>query len=323
MNDTDMMKIGQLKFCRLNIQLTRKCNQRCKSCNSYNYNDKCEISYEVIENTIKQACERYNINNIAFTGGEPTLRKNLLDILSMANKYCKTISITTNGSYINSKEDALKLINSGVSRFTISYHGCGFHDEFVGIKDGENRVKSTLAILSELKKEKQIEVKVGMLISDHSIHTIEEMIAFCREKGFKLYLELPDDELPIFKDNILAKDGLSIYSKKKLLKIIEEDIRSNQIILISDTGKRYIEKYINQETIQGPCPLGYTDIYIASTGDVYSGCWVMDSIGNVNEEMLVDIMDSPKYVDNLRKMLQRKCPNCTCGYLFQSKYMKI
>lgn len=313
------MKLEELNICRLNIQLTKKCNQRCKMCNSYNLIDDNLLSKEKIFKLINDACENYNIKNIAFTGGEPTLREDFLQVVKFAKMFSGNVSITTNASYIKTQEDAFKLIESGINRFTISYHGIGTHSNYVGINNAEENTKKAINYLKTANKD--ILIKIGMLLTNKTIDNIYEMINYCKKMGVILYLELPDDSIPIFENDIKNEYMLSKEQKLKVLKFLNEAEINNYPILISKSAKKYIEYYLNKKNINGPCPLGYTDIYVSSEGEVYTGCWGLDSIGNINSSNIVDIMNSDKYKENIEKMLKRECLGCTCGYLFQSNFM--
>lgn len=85
------------------IDITSKCNLRCKHCyNSEKYfkHKINELSdgelIELINELGKDGCDEINL-----LGGEPLLRNNILDILRTAHKYNIFISLTTNGTLIN------------------------------------------------------------------------------------------------------------------------------------------------------------------------------------------------------------------------------
>ena len=136
--------IENLGMVRLNIQLTKKCNQRCKSCNSYTFSTEDEMSTDVIITAIKDICQHFSINNVAFTGGEPTVHKDILKIAETAKKYSPNVSITSNGFYCTKKERVRELIHSGINRFSFSYHGVGMQDTFTGVQGSEARIRKAI-----------------------------------------------------------------------------------------------------------------------------------------------------------------------------------
>lgn len=85
------------------IDITSKCNLRCKHCYNSEKYFKHKISelsdgelIELINKLGKDGCDEINL-----LGGEPLLRNNILDILRTAHKYNIFISLTTNGTLIN------------------------------------------------------------------------------------------------------------------------------------------------------------------------------------------------------------------------------
>lgn len=160
-----MEKIN-LEIVRLNIQLTKRCNQRCKSCNSYQIDDTVsELSIEEIEKFINEACSIFPIKNIAFTGGEPTLYKDILSVAKIASKKSPFVSITTNGIYCTSKERVNELLDSGINRFSFSYHGIGIHDEFCGVNGSEERIRRAIDwLVKERERGKDVYIKIGSLL---------------------------------------------------------------------------------------------------------------------------------------------------------------
>ena len=68
------------------------------------------------------------------------------------------------------------------------------------------------------------------------------------------------------------------------------------------------------------CIFGYIALYIGSNGDVYSGCWVMDAMGNIRDKKIKEILYTEKYYDRLHRMLNKYCPGCSCGYASNVRY---
>ncbi len=54
-----------------------------------------------------------------------------------------------------------------------------------------------------------------------------------------------------------------------------------------------------KEKISGECPLWNTDIYIESNGNVRSGCWSMEEIGNIKNSKIEEMINSERFVDNV------------------------
>ncbi len=102
------------------ISLTEKCNLKCKYCMPKGFcaKNSNELSDEQIKNIIKALLD-LGINKIRFTGGEPLMRKNVIELL---NEVCSLApiewAITTNGTTL--KRDALALKKAGIKHINIS-----------------------------------------------------------------------------------------------------------------------------------------------------------------------------------------------------------
>ena len=108
----------------LRISITDRCNFRCRYCKPKDRSDLVShhdvATYEEIVKIVK-VCIRLGITKVRVTGGEPFVRKGILDFLE---KLClfpelKDISVTTNGSLLN-RGTLIKLHEMGIRRLNFS-----------------------------------------------------------------------------------------------------------------------------------------------------------------------------------------------------------
>ncbi|MDE7313827.1 MAG: radical SAM protein [Eubacterium sp.] len=322
--------LEELAIKRLNIQLTKRCNQRCRSCNSYQLAEKEkteeELSLEEIADLIADACGQWNIHNIALTGGEPTIRKDILEIGKIASAYAPNVSVTTNGFYFSEKERVMEMVRGGVNRFSFSYHGIGKQDRFANAAGAEERLRNAIGWIHEVKSKGDywdLYAKISILFDGENIDDVEAMLDYAESQDMDLYMEIVDRSIPFFCQSEMA--GKEELSKEKLSYAaakIRSWLRVGRRILISENGVQFMMKHYTRQPIRGTCPLGLTDIFIESNGDIRSGCWVLPPVGNIRKAGLTEVQSSEIYRKNIENMLLRNCPGCTCGYLAQAEYMK-
>lgn len=73
---------------------------------------------------MKESKKIENIDSILFTGGEPTLNKNLILFVRLAKKLgYKDIGLQTNGRLLSYKNFCIKLMENGINEISISIHG--------------------------------------------------------------------------------------------------------------------------------------------------------------------------------------------------------
>ncbi len=101
----------------LRISLTARCNLNCKYCHREGeVAPKEEMTLEDIQEILKTAA-KFNMNSVKFTGGEPTLRKDIIEIIKSVPPSMEA-SMTTNGTLLAPVAADLK--KAGLSRVNIS-----------------------------------------------------------------------------------------------------------------------------------------------------------------------------------------------------------
>ncbi len=99
------------------IQITRRCNRKCAFCSSP------YIKKDLSLNEIKKQINKYlkgGVTEIIFTGGEPTLHKDLPKMISYCHKKRIPCKIITNAQKLANKEYVKILKNAGLNHVIIS-----------------------------------------------------------------------------------------------------------------------------------------------------------------------------------------------------------
>ena len=108
----------------LRISVTDRCNFRCVYCmpeEGVRWLSKNDIlSFEEIRDVVSAAIEMHGIRRFKITGGEPTIRHGIVDLVRMlrAVKCVEDLSLTTNGMLLPDLAGPLR--ESGLDRVTIS-----------------------------------------------------------------------------------------------------------------------------------------------------------------------------------------------------------
>ena len=125
--------------------ITGRCNLHCRHC----YMDapsgqKVELAFPDMELLINQF-EQANVSAVSFTGGEPFMRKDLVQLVErLTQKRIRLVDIYSNGMLITeTKLQELKAL--GVQPlFRISFDGYGTHDQMRGTPGAESLVLDTI-----------------------------------------------------------------------------------------------------------------------------------------------------------------------------------
>jgi len=174
---------SQMKRCEMII--TEYCNFNCPYCRGlkdeiYGNRKIKELSLEEIKRNIDLWCLNGPLENIRFSGGEPTLHKDIVEIVAYAKtKGIKRIAISTNGS--NNIILYTKLFNAGVNDFSISLDACCAEDGDKmsgGVKDSWNKVVKNIELISNLTY-----VSLGVVLTPDNIDKTIDTIRFGHNLG--------------------------------------------------------------------------------------------------------------------------------------------
>lgn len=115
-------------------EITGKCNMRCKHCLYYSGSDcgnSSDLKLEDISKIANQVQADGTIDEVWLSGGEPLLRKDILEIISMITEVGLKPSVSTNGFLVTASM-AMSLKKAGVDYVHLSIDGISAlkHDEF-------------------------------------------------------------------------------------------------------------------------------------------------------------------------------------------------
>jgi cyclic pyranopterin phosphate synthase len=173
----------------LRVSLTDRCNLRCTYCmpaEGLNWLPGPQVlSDEELLRLLRIAVTRLGVTDIRFTGGEPLLRKGLVDIIDGATELRPRprISMTSNGIGLAARARVLHA--AGLDRINISLDTLDA-DRFVEITR-RNRLPDVLAGLDAARTAGLVPVKVNaVLLRGINDDEAASLLRFCLEQGYQL-----------------------------------------------------------------------------------------------------------------------------------------
>src|SRR5690554_6333722 len=149
----------------LRISVTDLCNLRCKYCmpaeGVCKKNHERILRIEEIEEIVKAAAT-LGVNKVRVTGGEPLVRKGIVDLIGRIGKIeaIKDIALTTNGLLL--KEKALALKAAGLNRVNISLDTLN-EEKYRHITRG-GELKKVLEGIDEAKRVGLVPIKINTVL---------------------------------------------------------------------------------------------------------------------------------------------------------------
>ncbi len=108
-------------------------------------------SYSKAVQTLKQLFKQADIQNVAFTGGEPFLAERMVEVALFCRMEGKSVTIITNG-FKGTEKEYKQLLKMGVRLFELPIHSArsDIHDEITRTKDSWKKSISSIQTLIKL-----------------------------------------------------------------------------------------------------------------------------------------------------------------------------
>lgn len=227
----------------LRISLTDRCNLRCLYCmpekgiSDIVPHEELLSLEEIYELT--KAFVELGIDKIRFTGGEPLVRKNMVDLISKTSKLegVKDISITTNGQLLKSMAKSLK--EAGLNRVNISLDTLD-PKKFSDITRGGS-LASVFEGIDEAIKVGLTPIKINtVLMGGFNDMEIRDLVALTKRGIDVRFIELmPIGEAVSFAKEKFISNDIILQTLSELVPVEREDIASPAVYyqLPGATGK--------------------------------------------------------------------------------------
>jgi MoaA/NifB/PqqE/SkfB family radical SAM enzyme len=245
-----------------------------------------------------------------FTGGEPALHPNVVEIVNYADELGMLTSITTNGTILPKTLE--KLYKAGLHTLSVSvdFWDPEFCEKTRGFKDIHDRCKETIKFAKSLDMKVYSLTYLGPHITSENIET---MVKYANETlaiPFALcYPTTTSTKTYVLGNNVNAPspDNLKEIAQKLL-----ELKKSGYKIANTATYLGEIVKFHNEEQTDFPCKCGEYVFYIDWFGDVYP-CFAKKKLFNVLKE------DKAKNDSLFLKDV--KCNNCMVDCFREPSYI--
>lgn len=318
------------------IELTNLCNLRCIHCYADSKpTSKEQLPTEKVKSLIKEISEMGALL-VNFSGGEPFMRKDLMELIKYSRDMGLDVSVNTNGTLLNRKIlSDLSEMNIRGLEFSIDGANPATHDEIRGVNGCFKKVIKNFDLCHEYG------ITPGMLftvlrLNYKEIHDVIKLaiehksigIGFLRFKPIgrgktSMNLELSTEERH---DTLNEIYDLKLKYEKDLMVKVE----CPQSILIPIERSHKLPDFFG--AARG-CPGGKIMCNIMPNGEVRSCPQLPVSAGNINKQKFRKIWEESALFKDLRSSkLKGKCGKCTykeiCGgcrsaaYLHYSDYLE-
>jgi radical SAM protein with 4Fe4S-binding SPASM domain len=165
---------------RMDLALTYRCNNDCPHCYNVSTRDDPELTTEQWMQIIDQLWA-LGVPHIVFTGGEPTLRADLPELIAHAEGNGQITGMNTNGRRLSDPAYVETLVNAGLDhvQITLESHDPQIHDQMVARKGAwKQTVKGIQNALDT-----RLYVMTNTTMLENNAATLSQTLDFLAELG--------------------------------------------------------------------------------------------------------------------------------------------
>lgn len=285
-------------------EVTNRCNYQCPYCifSSSNERKSKELTFEQALNLIGEI-KQQGFTHLKITGGEPFLRKDIMDILQYSKELELKTDISTNASLITPDiAKRLSDLNLDMVHVSLDSHTQDIHE----MARGQNTFEPTIKGIKNLTAQPNIYVRIGCLIFKSNENYLKEIAEFCQEIG-------ADEVIFSLMEAVGRGNNITHLISEKPTSYFIEQINNIHLNNIK------ISHSFSQKTQNGTnciCPAGKRFLFINSVGDVSPCTWITERAPEyiypktLHEDTLINILNDSSFADITLLMNKLGAKNC-------------
>jgi radical SAM protein with 4Fe4S-binding SPASM domain len=298
----------KLPLLRLRLHVTRECNLNCKHCYigaapGARLPD--ELNTKEVKDVIDQAYE-LGLLNITFTGGEPFLRNDIMDLLRYAYDNDIFVRVNTNGTIVD-KQSAKELAEYA-DRLHLSVSLDGATEETHEYIRGRGTFTTVVNNLRFLASE-GVSIVITTTLSRQNVHQIPEIVKLAKEIG-AVGLRFPTlcgvgRALKIEQDVLTSRELLTAtHTISRLM-----TTQGYNFAISADVPPAFFLPEVWEDNryafMQSSCLVGVIRMDVLSNGDVYacdSLLFPQYFVGNTRNQKLKEMWFGSLVLQKLRRL---------------------
>ncbi len=318
---------------------TRLCNQRCKHCYegaSPNADTSDELTTEEAKRVVDDLRDA-GVVAIAFSGGEPLMRKDIYEVAGYAKEQGFYVAMATNGTLIT--KDVARRIKQVFDYVEISLDGFEkTHDEFRGVRGSWRRtcegIRNCVA--------EGVDTCVAITATHYNLGEIPDMIDFVEKDlgarrvivfnyvpvrtGMGIIKEdlTPQERWHLLEDlysRLIDKDNpMTLYSTAPQYAVISWQFAHGPVIATHFTSEGAMKAMRGKTRalaqFLGGCGAGRLYLGLEPNGDVEPCVFIPITIGNLRKQSLREIWHNSEVLKKIRNRDEFEgCGDCQYKYI--------
>lgn len=245
------------------------------------------------------------IDNLNVSGGEPTLRKDLVDMMDVLYPKARILEISSNGLHAERLEPIVKKYPNVKIRFSLE----GFEATSNAIRGEPNGFAKKLAGLRRLRELGGSDLGFAMTIQDENVEELVRLYEYVQSIGFEFATSALHNAWQFHKNDNIP------YDRRRIAREVEQLIAA---MLRTRSIKTWFRAYLNLGLIRKvlgqdrliPCTAATDFVFVDPWSDVYA-CNVRPELrmGNLEQQNWPEIMNGP-VAQRIRREVRECQQNC-------------
>jgi len=302
-------------------EMTAACNLRCIHCHASGGKRAAdELTTEEAKRLLDQLAEVGEFRMMAFTGGEPLVRRDLFELLAYSKALGFTNTMATNATLIDDAV-ARRLRRCGVVIAAVSLDGfdAATHDMVRGLPGAfEAAVKGMRAL-----RRAGILLHINITAMEYNMGQMEPLMALVDQLGAGILLMY--QLVPVGRGRGIREAALDLGANERLIRFMARAQRVTEAIMEPVAGPQYWPFLLGRdgvasgtllrlaETVFHGCSAGRGFVYVKPNGEVWPCPFIEVSCGSVRQTPFPIIWTTSTILKDLRereKLLKGRCGEC-------------
>jgi len=282
------------------MEVTRRCNLRCRHCDIWMTSDKGELRPEMPADRIREVLSGlvpHGLLAVDLFGGEPLLRPELPVLVRDLRGSGLHVTVTTNGTLLMGRM-AEALADSGLSQLLVSIDAptATAHDRLRGRAGTFEAASTGLARFASLSGGR-VRTGLNTLVCRENMEFLPDMVDLCLELGARQIRLLPYHQCYPF-DRYLRDD--SLLPRPEDLPVLNDALarfkaRADAAGITTNCGPYLdgIGTWFGGAAARARCMAGLAVCDVNAFGDLYPCFTLSEAVGNVLETPFLELWRSP------------------------------
>lgn len=308
------------------LPLTYRCNAKCAMCGIGDLKEWDELSLEKYETIFKESVWSSNVRSVNITGGEPFLRKDIVELTRLLLNNTKKIDVlvvNTNGimteaiiGYVKKVIPMCKRERNVNLKIYISLDGIGkSHDKIRKVSQCFEKVNHTIQKLNQLKRMYDFDIVINCTVTKDNYKNVYDVYEYACNNGVEINYTYAMVSQIYFQNKGKVTD-LKKSEKEYFINFLRMFVETEEGAAMSSYYRNLI-RMLEGEYRQVGCIFQEKGVFIHPNGNIFR-CWVHDKkIGNIKNNTLSEIwakQNEKCTVNDIKKKCQSCFNNCYQEY---------